>query len=458
MTKVTYFDVEYANNKNKSICQIGVVCEDLETGEPFYPELDIYVNPEDGFDDNCIRIHGITPEMVANSPKFPEVWETLEKYFTKSIIVGHNVAASDLNALVGALSRYNLDIPELYYICTYELAREYIPSFSVIDYSLSSLCELFEVDMDSEHNAFDDACACVDLFKRLIDEYNIDVEKKVKKYIPQEIQEHTDFLANPMLRKSVNEFYGALCGFVIDKEITDDESAFIKKWRDDHQKYSHYEPIGAIIHGIDEILLDGVITLEEATQLRDVVASYLDMVANSMVTLSAQMLDGFLRGIAVDGKISDIECKRLYQWLYKCSYLSGHYPFDKIMQILEDVLADAVVTEEESEFLRKSIDELIDPVESIKAKVYDVTGKLVCLSGNFAFGKKADVDSFITEQGGIVTATVTRKTDILIIGDYECQSYSNMHYGTKVRKAMEYNDSGCKIQIVKEKDFFQLST
>jgi len=25
--KVTYFDVEYANSKNKSICQIGIVCD-----------------------------------------------------------------------------------------------------------------------------------------------------------------------------------------------------------------------------------------------------------------------------------------------------------------------------------------------------------------------------------------------------------------------------------------------
>ena len=59
MDKVTYFDVEYANSKNKSICQIGLMCEHYENGEPFYPERDIYINPEDGFHNNCIRIHGI---------------------------------------------------------------------------------------------------------------------------------------------------------------------------------------------------------------------------------------------------------------------------------------------------------------------------------------------------------------------------------------------------------------
>lgn len=69
--KVTYFDIEYANSKNKSICQIGILCEDYNTRDPFYPELDIYINPEDGFDDNCIKIHGITSAKVRDEPTFP---------------------------------------------------------------------------------------------------------------------------------------------------------------------------------------------------------------------------------------------------------------------------------------------------------------------------------------------------------------------------------------------------
>ena len=80
MEKVTYFDVEYANSKNKSICQIGIMCEDYRTSEPFYPELDIYVNPEDGFDDVCTKVHGITNEKVKNKPPFPIVWRKIEKY------------------------------------------------------------------------------------------------------------------------------------------------------------------------------------------------------------------------------------------------------------------------------------------------------------------------------------------------------------------------------------------
>ena len=34
MEKITYFDVEYANSKNKAICQLGIVCENYNDHEP----------------------------------------------------------------------------------------------------------------------------------------------------------------------------------------------------------------------------------------------------------------------------------------------------------------------------------------------------------------------------------------------------------------------------------------
>ena len=42
-----------------------------------------------------------------------------------------------------------------------------------------------------------------------------------------------------------------------------------------------------------------------------------------------------------------------------------------------------------------------------------------------------------------------------MIGNCECQAYTNKHYGTKVKKAMEYIEKGYNIQIIKESDFFK---
>lgn len=454
MEKVTYFDVEYANSKNKAICQLGIVCENYNDHEPYYPELDIYVNPEDGFDTNCVRVHGITSSKVESEPTFPEVWKDIEKYFTNAVVIGHNVASSDLDALVKNLRRYNLDIPEFYYICTLELAKEYIPRYCVPNYSMSALCDYFEIDIDSEHNAFDDACACSDLFNAMVEAFDINVDDYVQKYHPHDTDTHSSYIDASLLRKSISEFYGVVRGFSIDNIINQDEIEYIEAWRNENIKYSEHKEIADIIEVIDAILDDNVITLEEITQLQKCMKEYLDNMSTSPITLATQILDGILKGITVDGKISEEECKNLRQWLYDNIYLSDHFPFNKTIETVDKILEDSIITEEESEYLTSVINDMLNPVESMKSAIYSVEGKYVCLSGVFEYGTKVQVQDYIIKHGGMIDSSVKRTTDYLVVGACECQAYSNGTYGTKVKKAIEYNEKGCKIQIVKEKDFF----
>ena len=454
MIKVTYFDVEYANSKNKSICQIGLMCENYTTGDPVYPERDIYINPEDEFDCNCICIHNITPDRVRDAMNFPAAWKDIERYFTNTVVIGHNVASADLDALIKALKRYNLDIPEIYYICTYELAREYVPAYEVENYSMSKLCEYFNIDIDSEHNAFDDACACADLFKTIVDIYNIDVEKHVRKYVPKETREFSRYVSNPMLRKSISEFYGVIRGLAIDSVVSNEEVQYIKQWKKEKEEYADQREIADILCVIDRILADGIVTNDEMMSLQVAVKSYLDIVKTSPITLATQILDGILKGIIVDGDISEAECKNLRQWLYDNIYLSDHYPFNKAITMIDTVLEDSKVTKEEAEYITSMINDLLNPVQMLTSQVNDINGKRICLTGDFAYGAKANVEKYIAERGGVIEKSVVRSLDILIVGDNECQAYANGTYGTKIKKAIEYNGKGCNIQIVKEKDFF----
>lgn len=452
MKKVTYFDVEYANSRNKSICQIGLICEDYNTGDSYYPEQNIYLNPGDGFDDMCVKVHGITEAKVKGSPLFSEVWPEIEKYFTNTVVIGHNVAGADLDALTKNLKRYNIDIPELYYICTLDLAKAYVPSFAVENYRMSTLCEYFDIDIDSEHDAFDDACANTDLFKALVRTYEIDISKHVKRYVPHEVKAFEQYVSSPVIRKSISEFYGIVRGFSIDNMILPEEVAYIKKWREEHVQYSSMEEIGAIIAVIDRILEDQVVTVEETFEIQQSIRKYMDGISSSPVTLATQILNGIMEGIIVDGKISTDEGENLRRWLYDNIHLSGHYPFDKIISILEEALSDSTISREESEYITETIQSILNPVDALKEQVNSVNGKHVCLSGNFAYGSKADVEKYIIQQGGIIDSSVKKSTNILLVGACECQAYSNGTYGTKVKKAIEYNQKGCTIQIVKESD------
>ncbi len=454
MNKVTYFDVEYANAKNKAICQLGIVCEDFNTHEPFYPELDIYVNPEDGFDSNCIRIHGITADRVSKEPTFPTVWKDIEKYFTNAVVIGHNVAGADLDSLVKNLRRYDIDIPELYYICTLELAKEYIPRYCIENYQLSTLCEYFDIDIDSEHNAFDDACACSDLFNALVETYDIDVDSCVKKYDIKDVRDTSAYIDSAVLRKAISEFYGVVRGFSIDNKINQEEIDYILSWRDEYIRYANRKEVSELISVIDSILEDGIITLEEVATLQCAIRQYLDAVSTSPITLATQILDGILKGITVDGEITEAECKQLRQWLYDNIYLSDHFPFNQAINTIDNVLEDGVMTRDEADYLMAVIQDMLNPVEALKVEIHDVNGKYVCLSGTFTHGPKSEVEKYIASRGGIVESSVKKTTDYLIIGNEECQAYSNGTYGSKVKKAIQYNEKGCYIQIVKEADFF----
>lgn len=456
MKKITYFDVEYANSKNKAICQIGLKCEDYYTGDLIYPERNIYINPEDGFDDVCVRIHGISADRVKNEPTFPNVWKEIECYFTNAIVVGHNVAGADLDALVKVLNRYNIGIPELYYVCTLDLARKFVPSYFVPNFSVYVLCHYFGIDIDPEHNAFNDARANSELFKALVDIYDIKIDSHVKKYIPHESKAFTSYVASPVIRKTISEFYGMIRGFSIDNEINAAEIASIIKWKKDNQQHCDFKEFSSIFSVIDAIVADGVVTTDEIVKLQSTVKSFLNIVSTAPVTLATQILDGILKGITVDGVVSEDECKNLRQWLYDNIYLSGHFPFDKILRTVEEVLADSRVTEEESAYMTSVINELLNPVDTLKIWINSIRGKRICLSGNFRYGQKSDVEKYIIEHGGSIDSTVKKSTDILLIGDCECQAYSHGTYGTKVKKAMEYNEKGGKIQIMKESDYFSM--
>ena len=182
---------------------------------------------------------------------------------------------------------------------------------------------------------------------------------------------------------------------------------------------------------------------------------HLDIVSTSTITLATQILNGIIKGIITDEEITEEECQNLRAWLYENNYLSGHFPFDKLYSAIEVVLADGVLTPTEALTIKNEINSLLDPVESLRKDVMSLKGKRICLSGNFAFGQKSAVEQYIIEQGGIIETSVKKTTDILVVGDYECKSYSKGTYGTKVKKAIEYNGKGCNIQISKESDIIK---
>ena len=299
------------------------------------------------------------------------------------------------------------------------------------------------------------ACACSDLLDKLVDYSKINIESEIQRYIPNDNADFIAYISNASLKKDIHALYGMIRGFTLDSEISQDEKEYSKSWRETFSPYTSHADVSTIISVIDNILADDIITLDEVNTLQLEIRRHLDIVSTSTITLATQILNGIIKGIITDEEITDEECQNLRAWLYENNYLSGHFPFDKVYSEIEVVLADGVLTPAEALTIKNEINNLLDPVESLRKDVMSLKGKRICLSGNFAFGQKSAVEQYIIEQGGIIETSVKKTTDILVVGDYECKSYYNGTYGTKVKKAIEYNGKGCNIQISKESDIIK---
>ena len=450
MKKVLYLDTEWANSRNKSICQIGLISEDLDTGEPVLPELNLYLNPEDNFDDNCIAIHHITADNVKDSMTFKEAWPKLEPYFVNSILIGHNIKGSDLDAIVRSLKRYDIDIPELWFLDTYDLSTKLISTLDIKNYKLPTLCDFFGIDIDNEHDAFDDACACADLLKEMIDVIGCNIDNYVEHYTIKSTCKFVKFTSLAELRREINTLYGILTGIGIDGVINQDETDYIINWRKEHDCYIKYNSVKHIMEVLDVILEDNIVTMDELNTLRAVIALYLQEVSASKETLATQQLQGMLLGIDADRKIRDEEILELQKWLYENSFLEGHFPYDKLVDAIESILEDGIITEDERLGLEKVFDEINNPLEELKKNLIDFEGKSFCLSGNFNYGSKDKVKEYIESKGGTIDKSVKKSTNYVIVGGSGSDRYSNGNYGTKVKKAIEKG-----ITVLKEEQIFE---
>ena len=415
MKNYLYFDVEYANTKNKSICQMGLMIEDAITRDPTFPELELLVNPEDDFDINCVNVHHITKGAVEKAKTFREIWPSIEKYFINSVVIGHNVSNSDLDALCKNLIRYNIPLPELYYIDTYTIAKEYISPLQINNYSLSSLCEFFDIDIDCEHNAFDDACACSDLFRCFVESFGIDPNDYVCHYVFHGNYTFSPYLNNLSAIRELTFLLGDIKGMLSDKQISPEEAAHLKEWYSTHQSLKANKEGAEILGLIGSVLSDNVVTVEEAEQIERMLVQFTQIFSSSEETKATQTLQGIIRGIRADKELNEEEISTLQKWLYRNDYLTGHYPYDRIKTAVDKTLEDRIVTHDEQKYLLMLFDELFNPVKKANELAITINDNEFCLSGDFSHGSKKEVENYIISNGGTVVANVRKKTNFVVV-------------------------------------------
>lgn len=181
--------------------------------------------------------------------------------------------------------------------------------------------------------------------------------------------------------------------------------------------------------------------------------------------ISSRQIDeliGIARGVAADGTLNQGEVEFLQKWLAANVEISDQPVVRVLYQRINDILSDGIVDPEECR-------ELLDTLNSFSSRDFELgevlksatlplcdpapdltfIGRTYCFTGTFNYGQRKICEQAVLERGGFC-GSLTKKTDVLVIGLYATESWKHSSFGNKVLKASEWRSEGQNISIVSE--------
>jgi DNA polymerase-3 subunit epsilon len=160
MARFVAIDVETANAKRASICQIGLVVYD---NRKVVDEWSTLVNPEDSFDPINVSIHGIGRRSVASAPTLPDIFAEVRARVASACIASYS--DFDRSAFFKAGQKYNLPALDGQWIDLQHVVKQaWPPEFTANGWALKKVCAQLGIDLSNHHDALADARAAGSVF------------------------------------------------------------------------------------------------------------------------------------------------------------------------------------------------------------------------------------------------------------------------------------------------------
>jgi len=184
---------------------------------------------------------------------------------------------------------------------------------------------------------------------------------------------------------------------------------------------------------------------------------------------SCESLIGICAGLMADGILNNEEIQFLNVWLSDNQEIATTWPGEVIYARIRDVLSDGIITEEERDYLKQTLTELLGgtfqdtgatsglssglPIDNIES--IEITGNSFCFTGNFIYGTRKACERAIDVREGIVLPNVRMDLNYLVIGTLASHEWANTSHGRKIEKAIDYKKKGCPIFIINEEKWTQ---
>ena len=156
-------DFETATFSRASACALGVVI--VEDGRELHRQAWLIRPPGNEYQPGNVAIHGIRPADTEHAPAFPAIWAEAMQLIGDRPVVAHN-ASFDIGVVRRSCEEYDLDAPDLRYLCTVVLSRRTWPELSA--HKLPIVADHVGAELD-HHDALSDAAACSRILHACID-------------------------------------------------------------------------------------------------------------------------------------------------------------------------------------------------------------------------------------------------------------------------------------------------
>ena len=152
-------DVETANPKWATICQIGVV---RVVNGRILDEWETLVDPETYFHWRNTKIHGISDYDVLDAPTLPDIWDELDRVVSGRLLISHT--HFDRSALNKAAARYRMNRLNARWDDSCAIARNAWPNMPG-GHNLKNLAKRLGIRFN-HHDALEDARAAATVVLR----------------------------------------------------------------------------------------------------------------------------------------------------------------------------------------------------------------------------------------------------------------------------------------------------
>ena len=173
-------------------------------------------------------------------------------------------------------------------------------------------------------------------------------------------------------------------------------------------------------------------------------------------------LIGIARGMAADGQINQSEVEFLQKWLAANLSISDQPVIRTLYTRVSEILSDSSVAPDEATELLETLNALgttdFELGEVLKATSLPLcnpapnlsfAGVRYCFTGTFNFGQRKACEQAVCALGADA-GSLTKKTNVLVVGMYATESWKHSSFGNKILNASEMRSQGVPISIVSE--------